>query len=120
MGISSYKVSMLCVLQVIISLYLVLCRDEAISVFQLVKASVVIIGTIIRLIQVGVTYMKEIITHKHHRKVRIAIIIGTVLQTVASIAVFILSYTAPADSGIFFQVRDLLFKNRFLKKKKLV
>ena len=98
---------MLVTYQVAISLYLVLCREEAISVFQLVKAGVVLFGTIIRLIQVGVKYFKKGEKHRHHFKIKIAIFIGMLLQAIASIIVFVLGYTAPTDGGISFQVRKV-------------
>ncbi|GFS17387.1 hypothetical protein ElyMa_006821000 [Elysia marginata] len=91
--------------QVIISLYLVLCREEAISVFQLAKAIVILLGTFIRLIQVGVKYFSgKAKKSKHHRKIKIAIFIGMFIQFVCAGCVFGLAYTAPDDTGIFFKV----------------
>ncbi|GFO09824.1 hypothetical protein PoB_003632900 [Plakobranchus ocellatus] len=100
--------------QILISLYLVLCREEAISVFQFAKASVVLIGMFIRVIQVLANYFKHgKIPPKHHRKIKCCFVVGVILETLCSIAVFILTQTAPTDSGISFQVPKTLIEETF-------
>ncbi|RUS91885.1 hypothetical protein EGW08_000287 [Elysia chlorotica] len=107
--------------QVAISLYLVLCREEALSIFQLVKAGVVLFGTAIRLIQVlfklfhpkKVVHSISINMNRVDEFVRVAIFVGTVLQTAGSIAVFVLSYTSESDSKISLQVPSTLIEEKF-------
>ncbi|KAI8749129.1 uncharacterized protein LOC106080277 isoform X2 [Biomphalaria glabrata] len=86
--------------QVAISMYLVLCREEPISVFQLVKASVIIIGIFIRIIVSLVKYCnKEAIRSHHHVKYKVCIMLGMIIEAACAVAIFVLTQTERDGSG---------------------
>ncbi|KAH9503885.1 hypothetical protein Btru_064081 [Bulinus truncatus] len=67
------------------SFSLVLCREDPISVFQLVKACVIITGIVIRIIVSLVKYCnKDAIRAHHHVKYKVGIMIGILVRVLAS------------------------------------
>lgn len=94
--------------QIIINLFIALCREEAISYFQLVKASVIIASVIIRIIVSLVQYCskKNLAELKEHTKTscrhvtyRFMIMIGLIGIFSCSIAVFFLTQFERTEDG---------------------
>lgn len=109
--------------QVAINLAIAACRESEISYFQLVKAAVVIIGVIIRLILTLIRYcskkyMAEV--HQHtaescrHVATRAFIVIGLLLMCTGSVAVFVFTQTyRSADGKITFEVPETVLQGKY-------
>ncbi|CAL1527908.1 unnamed protein product [Lymnaea stagnalis] len=101
--------------QIIISLYLVLCREEPISIFQLTKAAVVIIGVFVRIVVSLVKYCnKDAIRSHHHVKHKVCIMLGVILEALCAIAIFVLTQTErDAGGGVAFRVPTTVIEDTF-------
>uniref|UniRef100_A0A0B7ACU3 Uncharacterized protein n=1 Tax=Arion vulgaris TaxID=1028688 RepID=A0A0B7ACU3_9EUPU len=86
--------------QVIISLSLILCREEPISVFQLVKAIVIMISVVIRIVVTSVKYCnKKAIKSRHHVKIKAVIMLGIIVEAFAVGGIFFLTQTERNNAG---------------------
>lgn len=88
--------------QMIISLVVAVCREEPISRFQFSKAIVIIISMFVRSVILGVKYFHKKRNgklEKHHKKIRIFILIGNILPILFSITLLFLNYLTRDDGG---------------------
>ena len=81
-----------------VNLLIALCREIAISYFQLVKAGVSIFGIFVRTILTISHYFWYKKTEKHRQLSRLLILIGLLYTLATSLAVFLFTYTTP-DQG---------------------
>lgn len=113
--------------QIIINVLIVLCREEAISYFQLVKASVLIIGVVIRIIVSLIRYcskknLKEAKKHtpesRRHVAYRVFIMFGLMCVLGGSIAIFMLTqFERHPDGSIQFNLPKTAFEGKFHEEK---
>jgi hypothetical protein len=113
--------------QIIINVLIVLCREEAISYFQLVKASVLIIGVVIRIIVSLIRYcskknLEEAKKHtpesRRHVAYRVIIMFGLMCILGGSIAVFMLTqFERHPDGSIQFNLPKTAFEGKFHEEK---
>lgn len=94
--------------QITISVIIASCREEAVSIFQISKASVVIIGCILRLIIAIIRFCfrrrKENYENKKIFKSCYAVLlVGLILSVIGSIMVFIFSHALSDGGQIKFQ-----------------
>ncbi|BFZ18985.1 hypothetical protein BsWGS_22024 [Bradybaena similaris] len=101
--------------QVIISLYIALCREEPISIFQLTKAAVILIGVVIRIIVTSVKYCnKEAVKSHHHVKIKAVIMLGVILEAICAGAIFFLTQTERGNSGeVAFRVPSTVIEEAY-------
>ncbi|CAG5116472.1 unnamed protein product [Candidula unifasciata] len=101
--------------QVLISMYLALCREEPISVFQLLKAAVILIGVVIRIIVTSVKYCnKEAVRSHYHVKIKAVIMIGIIIEACTAAAIFFLTQTERGNSGeVTFRVPSTVMEETF-------
>ena len=102
--------------QIVISIFIAACREEAISYFQLVKASVVIVGAIIRIIVTLIRYCSkralcELHTagknarNRRHVIYRVFIMLGLIVTLGGAITVFMFTQSERnPDGSINFKV----------------
>ncbi|XP_061188464.1 uncharacterized protein LOC133196616 [Saccostrea echinata] len=113
--------------QIIINVLIVLCREEAISYFQLVKASVLIIGVVIRIIVSLIRYCskknleeakKQTAESRRHVAYRVFIMFGLMCILAGSIAVFMLTqFERHPDGAIKFNLPKTAFEGKFHEEK---
>ncbi|XP_021346679.1 uncharacterized protein LOC110446047 isoform X2 [Mizuhopecten yessoensis] len=109
--------------QIIINLFIALCREEAISYFQLVKASVIIVSVIIRIVVSLIRYcnkknLAELHDHTktscRHVTYRFLIMIGLMGIFACSIAVFFLTqFERTIDGKIKFNLPKTAFEGQY-------
>nr|KAG5713298.1 hypothetical protein BaRGS_007825 [Batillaria attramentaria] len=109
--------------QIAINVYIALCREDPISVFQLSKASVVLIGIFIRIIISSVKYcnkaaLREAKEHtresRRHVIYRVFIMLGLMINAACAITVFIFTQTQRDPNGkIIFQVPETVFEDKY-------
>ncbi|XP_041350279.1 uncharacterized protein LOC121369345 [Gigantopelta aegis] len=109
--------------QIMINVYISLCREDPISVFQLTKAAVVILGIVIRIVILSVKYCSHdsLVELKQrnpesrrHVTYRVFIMIGLVFKMAGAVTIFILTQTSRDLSGkVIFEVPDTIFKARY-------
>ncbi|XP_060072682.1 uncharacterized protein LOC132552517 [Ylistrum balloti] len=109
--------------QIIINLFIALCREEAISYFQLVKASVIIASIIIRIIVSLIHYcskknLAELNDHTktscRHVTYRFFIMIGLLGIFSCSVAVFFLTqFERTEDGNIKFNLPKSVFEGQY-------
>ena len=102
--------------QIVISVMIVACREEAISYFQLVKASVVIVGAIIRITVTLIKYCSKralcelhnagkVAKYRHHVVYRILIMLGLFVTLAGSVTIFMFTQSERnPDGSINFKV----------------
>ena len=113
--------------QIIINVLIVLCREEAISYFQLVKASVLIVGVVIRIIVSLVRYCskknleeanKKTPESRRHVAYRVFIMFGLMCILAGSVAVFMLTqFERHPDGNIQFNLPKTAFEGKFHEEK---
>ena len=89
--------------QITISVIIASCREEAVSIFQITKATVVIIGSVLRLIVAIVTFYQRKRTENYENKKTFnscyaVLLVGLILSVIGSTLVFIFSH-AQSDRG---------------------
>lgn len=101
--------------QIIISFDIALCREEAISIFQLTKAALVLIGVLMRIVLTSVMYCnKKAIGENHHVKLKAIIFIGILVEGSFAAAVFWLTNMKKDDTGNHtFRVPQTLVRDHF-------
>lgn len=101
--------------QVLISLHLALCREEPISIFQLLKAAVVLIGVVIRVLVTSVKYCnKDAVKSHHHVKIKIVIMLGIIIEAMAAAVIFFLTQTERNNSGdVAFRVPSTVIEDTY-------
>ncbi|KAK0055064.1 hypothetical protein Bpfe_015640 [Biomphalaria pfeifferi] len=75
-----------------------LCREEPISVFQLGKACVIIIGIFVRILVSLVKYCNKN-PSPHHVSYKVCIILGTIIEFVFALGIIVLTKTRLDDSS---------------------
>lgn len=113
--------------QIVINVLIVLCREEAISYFQLVKASVLIVGVVIRIIVSLVKYCskkyleeakKKTPKSRRHVAYRVFIMFGLMCILAGSVAVFMLTqFERHPDGNIQFNTPKTAFEGKFHEEK---
>lgn len=109
--------------QIVINVLLVVCREEAISYFQLVKACLMILGIVIRIIVSLIRYCSKkslaetkIKTRvaRRHVAYRVIIMIGLIIIFAGAIAVFFLTqFERKEDGKIEFNTPKSLFEGKY-------
>ncbi|XP_076453351.1 uncharacterized protein LOC143288600 [Babylonia areolata] len=109
--------------QIAINVYIAYCREDPISVFQLSKASVVLLGLLIRIIISSVKYcnkkaLAEANSHtpesKRHVAFRVFIMLGLLINSGCAVTVFVFTQTQRDTNGnIIFQVPETLFEDSY-------
>ncbi|CAG5114658.1 unnamed protein product [Candidula unifasciata] len=85
--------------QLIISVVILLCREEAVSIFQLVKAALSIVGIVVDIVLTFKRYWRQRHFHRPFRIVRSILAPGMLVLLGLSIAVFVLTQTEAKDNG---------------------
>jgi hypothetical protein len=86
--------------QIIISMYLVLCREEPISIFQLSKASVILISVVVRIVVTSVKYCnRKAMRSHHHVKIKAMIMLGIIIEALGACVIFFITQTERTYSG---------------------
>lgn len=99
--------------QIVLSLYLALCREEAISVFQLMKAVVVTLGIFVRLLVLVVKFCHDNLPD-HHKKIKAVIAAGTLVELGCAVGIFILTQTELSGAGeVAFRVPTTVLEERY-------
>jgi len=101
--------------QIIINLLIALCHEEPISVFQLVKAMVVILGILVRIVVSAVKYSETKKTQCRSQAVVRAVILGGVLvEAITAVAVFFFTQTEMRGQGaVVFKMPTTYFEETF-------
>lgn len=101
--------------QIAISLYIATCREEPISIFQLSKAAVVLIGIVVRIIVSSVKYCnKKAVRSHHHVKYKVVIMLGIILEAFCAGAIFFLTQTEKGETGtVSFKVPTTIIEEKF-------
>ncbi|XP_050410243.2 uncharacterized protein LOC126824878 [Patella vulgata] len=109
--------------QIIINVFIAICREDPISVFQLTKASVILLSLVIRIIASLIRYtskkaIAEAKKHTHYTNRHIAyhffIMFGLLVNAGCAIAVFIFTQTSRDASGnLSFQIPDSVFEDKY-------
>ncbi|XP_050408675.1 uncharacterized protein LOC126823748 [Patella vulgata] len=108
--------------QLILSLIIAACREDPVSIFQLSKASVVLLAMLIRLLLYFVRYcnkesFKEASKHNPARasvvKIRLVIFLGLLLNILASVQIFLFTQTNLTDNGISISTPSSAFDHEF-------
>ncbi|KAK6184177.1 hypothetical protein SNE40_006697 [Patella caerulea] len=108
--------------QLILSMIIAACREDPVSIFQLSKASVVLLAMLIRLILFFVRYCNkesfyEASKHNPTRAfvvmIRITIFIGLILNIFATIMIFLFTQTNLTDNGVSISTPSSAFDHEF-------
>ena len=109
--------------QIAINVYIALCREDPISVFQLTKAAVVILSIVIRIIISSVRYCSHdsLVELKQrdpesrrHVTYRSFIMLGLLFNMAGAIAIFIFTQTSRDLNGnVIFEIPETIFEDRF-------
>ena len=109
--------------QIILNVIIVLCREEAISYLQLVKASVMILGICIRIIVSLVRYCgkenlakanKKTAWARRHVAYRVLIMFGLIIIFVGSATIFFCTqFERDIDGKIKFNIPHTIFEGKF-------
>ena len=109
--------------QIVLNVLIVVCRDEAISYFQLVKASIMIIGVVIRIVVCLIRYCSKASLSELHKTnkesrlhvfYRFVIMIGLMCVFGCSLAVFFLTqFERTQDGAIKFHIPRTAFEGEF-------
>lgn len=109
--------------QIIINVLLVVCREEAISYFQLVKACIMILGIVIRIIVSLIRYCSKkslaetkikTTVARRHVAYRVIIMLGLIIIFAGAIAVFFLTqFERKEDGQIKFNTPKSLFEGKY-------
>ncbi|KAK3084314.1 hypothetical protein FSP39_011484 [Pinctada imbricata] len=113
--------------QIIINVMIAVCREEAISYFQLVKASILIFGIIIRIVVSFIRYcskksLAETKEHtaqsRRHVTYRVLIVLGLIILFAGSVAVYFLTQFERTDEGeIQFNLPKTIFEGKYREEK---
>ncbi|CAG5122818.1 unnamed protein product [Candidula unifasciata] len=91
--------------QVVISFSIALCREEAVSIFQLTKAGLVLVGVLISITATLVRFCRTCDTKATVCGVRFCLILGIFLEGSFAAAIFALTQTEQGENGeMFFKV----------------
>uniref|UniRef100_A0A0B6YUH2 Uncharacterized protein n=1 Tax=Arion vulgaris TaxID=1028688 RepID=A0A0B6YUH2_9EUPU len=85
--------------QVVISFSIALCREEAVSIFQLTKAGLVLVGVIIHIIATIVRFCRNFESKKQICGVRLCLMLGIFTEGAFAAAIFYLTQTEPDGNG---------------------
>ncbi|XP_071093383.1 uncharacterized protein [Haliotis cracherodii] len=109
--------------QIGINVFIALCREDPISVFQLTKASVIILGIILRIIISLARYCsKESIAElkkktkmsRVHVTYHVFIMLGLILNFAGASAIFFFTQTQrDLDGKIVFEIPDTIFEDKY-------
>lgn len=96
--------------QVIISFSIALCREEAISIFQLTKAGIVLVGTVITVTATLIRFCKKCDSTPRVCAVRLILMLGILIEGGFAVGIFYLTQTELDTHGdVAFKVPTTVF-----------
>ncbi|XP_070204398.1 uncharacterized protein [Littorina saxatilis] len=109
--------------QIAINVYIAMCREDPISVFQLSKASIVLMGLMVRIVISLVKYCNKASLREarlktkessRHVAYRVFIMLGLLINSACAITVFIFTQTQRDMNGkVIFQVPTTVFEDKY-------